>query len=451
MSWLTRFHWLTYSQKLEGALCKICVLFSNECIGKGSNQKVGALVCKPFTKWKDAIECFKLHSNAEYHKLSILRKDEFLKVMDCKKPDISIAIYSAHKNLVLENRAKLVPIIETIIFCGRQELALRGDNESGHIFNSSADNNDGNFRSLLRFRVQSGDLNLKAHLENAASNAIYISPIIQNQLINICADETCDISRIEKMSLCVRYIEDCRIREDFFTFVPIYDASEKGLAHTIIREIDKLGLKKELLVGQGYDGALSMSGIYNGVQKNISDILPQALYVHCAAHLFNLTISKSCTIPEIRNCIGSITSIISFFQKSPIRSEVFKKFIKHLIPGTRHETLLKMCETRWVERHDSLLRFKELYLPITNTLRELEHHYNLETSQLAFQLSKTITSSSFVISLYVTEKLFAITLPLCKSLQIINVDLSECCEYVKNCVQVIRSIRENSEVEFHKL
>jgi hypothetical protein len=58
-----------------------------------------------------------------------------------------------------------------------------------------------------------------------------------------------------------------------------------------------------------------------------------------------------------------------------------------------------MCEIRWVERHDSLLPFKELYLPITNTLRELEQYHNLETSKLAFQLSKTTTSSSFVISL----------------------------------------------------
>ena len=79
---------------------------------------------------------------------------------------------------------------------------------------------------------------------------------------------------------------------------------------------DKLGLKKENLVGQGYDGASSMSGIFNGVQKNICDITPHALYVHCAAHSLNLAISKSCNIPEIRNCIGSISTITSFFRKS---------------------------------------------------------------------------------------------------------------------------------------
>lgn len=117
--------------------------------------------------------------------LSVIRADEFLKIMDNKRPD-NIAIDSAYKNLVLENRTKLIPIIETIIFCGRQEMALREDNDSGSIFSCSADNNDGNFRSLLRFRMQSGDLTLKAHLENSAANAVYIRPLIQNELINIC-------------------------------------------------------------------------------------------------------------------------------------------------------------------------------------------------------------------------------------------------------------------------
>lgn len=63
---------------------------------------------------------------------------------------------------------------------------MRGDNDSGPILNCSADNNDRNFRSLLRFRMQFGDLTLKAHLKNSAANVVYISPLIQNELISIC-------------------------------------------------------------------------------------------------------------------------------------------------------------------------------------------------------------------------------------------------------------------------
>jgi len=256
---------------------------------------------------------------------------------------------------------------------------------------------------------------------------------------------------IEQMSLCVRYINNGFIREDFLEFVPIYDTSGKGMEYTIIREIGKLGLKIENLIGQGYDGASAMSGLYSGVQKYTRDEIPHALYVHCAAHSLNLAIGKSCTIPEIRNCIGSVSTIINFFRKSSMRSEVLKECIKKHIPSTQQSALIKMCETRLVDRHESILRFKDLYKVIAYTLHNLENNHNIETSQLAFQLSKTHRSSQFIIALYVLEKLFAFTLPLCNALQKVNNDLSECCENVENCIQVLSSIRINAVKEFQTL
>lgn len=65
---------------------------------------------------------------------------------------------------------KVIPIIRTIIFFGRHQLALRKDN--GPILNSNAYNNDRNFRSLLKFRDLLRDLTLKTHLENAAANVV---------------------------------------------------------------------------------------------------------------------------------------------------------------------------------------------------------------------------------------------------------------------------------------
>jgi len=66
--------------------------------------------------------------------------------------------------------------------------------------------------------------------------------------------------------------------EDFLEFVPIYDASGKGMAYTIIQEIGNLGLKIENLIGQGYDQASVMSDLYSGVKKYIRDDIPHALY-----------------------------------------------------------------------------------------------------------------------------------------------------------------------------
>jgi hypothetical protein len=46
------------------------------------------------------------------------------------------------------------------------------------------ESNDGTFRALLRMRVRAGDQPLKDNLENSAANAQYISPAIQNELLD---------------------------------------------------------------------------------------------------------------------------------------------------------------------------------------------------------------------------------------------------------------------------
>lgn len=58
-------------------------------------------------------------------------------MMDNKKPNIDVAVDSEYKKLVLKNRAKLIPIIETIFFCGHRELALIRDNNIGSILKSN--------------------------------------------------------------------------------------------------------------------------------------------------------------------------------------------------------------------------------------------------------------------------------------------------------------------------
>lgn len=77
---------------------------------------------------------------------------------------------------IQENRRKIIPIIETIIFCERQDLALRGHNDSGLInLQRSQTSNDDNFRELLRFKVEVRDTNLANHLKTAPRNANYLS------------------------------------------------------------------------------------------------------------------------------------------------------------------------------------------------------------------------------------------------------------------------------------
>ncbi|CAH1100797.1 unnamed protein product [Psylliodes chrysocephalus] len=97
MQWFERFWRLVYtSTGQQGALCKYCVLFARDCVGKGSHQQLKSLVSQPLTKWKDAVHDFKHHSESQYHKSFALLADNFMKVYNKSQPNIIIQIDSGY-------------------------------------------------------------------------------------------------------------------------------------------------------------------------------------------------------------------------------------------------------------------------------------------------------------------------------------------------------------------
>ena len=152
-SWFDEYCWLAYSTSQNGAYCKVCSLFCD-------SSKADKLVKSPLTFWTTATQKFKKHEKSEVHKNASLLADNFLKVMKSKQKPISEQLNEAVASQVRKNRMKLKPIIEIILFCGRQNIPLRGHRESS----SSIDNNPGNFKELLAFRVNCGDHVLKDQL-----------------------------------------------------------------------------------------------------------------------------------------------------------------------------------------------------------------------------------------------------------------------------------------------
>lgn len=253
-NWLLEFTWLAYSQSSNGAFCQYCVFFCPKEPGKGK-IKPKSLVNQPFQRWKDAKEVFRNHSELKYHRDSVIFGQNFLDVQNKKIVSISGRIDKFRAAEIKLNRQILSAIIETIIFIGRQEIASRGHRDSGAILLESPVENDGNFRSLLRFRMSAGDEILRNHLQT--SKLRYTSPKVQNEIIqiigenildkivpkineakyfSILADETTDISGIEQFSLCARYVDKVEekmvLREDFLKFVPVQDVSGPGRDET---------------------------------------------------------------------------------------------------------------------------------------------------------------------------------------------------------------------------
>ncbi|GBN58887.1 repressor of the inhibitor of the protein kinase [Araneus ventricosus] len=292
---------------------------------------------------------FRKHENCTYHKKSVLvaenTKSIVAKKKKKKKTESVINQVNAQRRLDIEKNGKrLIPIIQTIRFCGRQQIAVRGHREGGRIGLEEPEKNDGHFRSLLRYRANSGDNDLKDQLMNSGGRNMYTSSFIQNELINtfghliqsqilrnvrksifysVLADETTVISQIEQFSLCVRYVEEQsdKIR-DFLTFVPVYEVTGAGLANTVLETLLILGLDLKKMRGQGYDGAATMRGKFRGVQASIKEKLPLALYTHCSSYSLNLCLSDASNIPSIRNCMGVIKEVCRFFHMSAKRTEI---------------------------------------------------------------------------------------------------------------------------------
>lgn len=475
ITWTYEFPWLRYSKLHDGAYCLTCVLFPpSDGIGKGTHQLTGKLVVEKFDNWKKAKYSFKDHQNNHYHKLSQIKFDNYFAIKNKIFEPINIQINGALKKEIIENRNRLHPIIKTVLFCGQQGISLRGHRDSGPISLYKDENcvdNQGNFRELIRFRVDSGDHVLQNHLETSHKNASYLSPLIQNEIIStynklilkqlvdnvnkvkgftILADETTDISNKEQMSLCVRYVYNKTIREDFLQFIEIHDMSGKGLADIILKSMSNIGLKTKYLTGQGYDGASSMSGRYNGVQKFIRDDHPEALYLHCSAHCLNLAITFSCKIPEIRNCMGTIQSINNFFGY-PKRQNVLKLSIEEIFPLTNRFKLKNLCATRWVDRHDAVILFEELQPAILHALDKITQWIDADTSSSANQLITAIKQSNFQTALLILVKILSISFPLSRFLQKECLDLETAFEAASTVQQNIQRIRENCDEEFQNI
>jgi len=185
--WLTKYKWLTYSKIEDSAFCKVCVLFSPSEAGYSSNQSLHTFVKKGYNNWKKGLEKFEKHGSLNYHKEANLKADHFMNVMLGKILSVDKQIDKFHHQQTLENQEKLKPIIKTIILCGRQCLPLRAHRDYGTFnIDQEPECNEGNFRALLRARIDSGDTNLKQHLMTCGKNSTYISWNIQNQIIDAC-------------------------------------------------------------------------------------------------------------------------------------------------------------------------------------------------------------------------------------------------------------------------
>ena len=111
---------------------------------------MGALVTAPFTEFWKASEKLKQHFGKEgelgreTHRNAMQDALYFKSMMEGKSEPINVSLNKECSRRVEENRSKLCSIVKAVIFCGQQNIPLRGHrDDSKHIAESTQ--NTGNF------------------------------------------------------------------------------------------------------------------------------------------------------------------------------------------------------------------------------------------------------------------------------------------------------------------
>lgn len=423
------------------------------------------------TNFKKTYELCDIHADREYHKDAVAACDAFVDMMTGGRESVVVQLKEGLRDTIQKNRQTLRSIVETIIFCGRNNIALRGHRDSGtdvEVYGEQS--NHGNFWALMNFRVSAGDTHLRDHLQRAARNATYTSPDTQNQLINILgdhirniimnkvrsshcftviADEVTDCSNKEQLSIVLRYVEpeSSFIREDLVTFLECESGTTgEALADLILGFITK-HLDPMKLRGQAYDGASNMSGKTKGTAARISSLYPLALYTHCASHSLNLAVVASFEEVSVRNMIGVLNRLSVFFFAHPKRQKKLEEAIQNTQPESKVTKLKDLCRTRWIERIDALNRVKCLHSSIVACFESItaegSHMWSPDSLTDASTLLHAIVTTDFISALVITSECLHYFLGLTRSLQQEAKDIVKAVCEVRTLATSLYQVREN--------
>ena len=128
-AWLSRYHGLLYSEMDKGGYCKYCILFGQSAYSVHSFD--GALISRLLTNFKRANEKLREHfegigaeSARKYHRIAVEKAEAFKAVMENALTPVDQQLSKARSLTIAKNKQKLKSIVETVIFCGLQGIAL---------------------------------------------------------------------------------------------------------------------------------------------------------------------------------------------------------------------------------------------------------------------------------------------------------------------------------------
>ena len=370
-----------------------------------------------------------------------------------------------------ENREYVKSLARIALFCGRQNIAFRGHDESM----DSA--NRGNFLELADLLATESEV-FRNRRDGLAANATYLSPDSQNALLESAArcvlakiqarlknsgmyaiiTDCCTDMVADNLSICVRSVDmdSGAVHEHFVQFAAL-SANELTAAHIaakiefVLQQGDRFEVPLELCVSQASDGASVMSGKDNGVQKIIRDLTKNpCLFVHCYAHRLNLVLSVSCTdLQAAKEFFDLIRKTIHFVNVSVKRKAIFSDFQSRDTSKPQVLVLPDVCGHKWNFRERAVSVIHSRYDHLLQTLDSIAEDGKADERFEAEGILSQLVLPANIFLLIVMSDLFSQLGPLSDVLQAEKCDIASALQLAAAHVQVLKDKR--CDEYFHKV
>ena len=121
-------------------------------------------------------------------------------------------------------------------------------------------------------------------------------------MYGLSAETTPDLSRHYQLAVVIRYVKETGPTERLLALKHVSAKTGVATAEDIVKVLQESMLDTSQLVSQSNNFAKTMSGIYNGTQQKLQEIVGHDVpYMPCLSHRSSIAVEHGCASSDLIN------------------------------------------------------------------------------------------------------------------------------------------------------